>query len=253
MINSNSPLLSQALRNLGLWKAGSKTLLRFLRNVTRRVYYGLLVKSPGILILSLVAGLGLFIGSIRIFGIGLEIAGVLFAGLFFGYLGARLQPELIDFLRDFGLVLFVYSIGIQVGPGFTSSLKRDGLRLNALAAAIVLFGVAATLFIHHFTGLGMPTAVGLFSGATTNTPSLAAAQQAIKDIPGITEELAKQPAIGYAVAYPFGIMGIILAMLLTRVLFRIRLDHEAHEYAKLHEASQAAIDTVNLIVKNPNL
>jgi putative transport protein len=203
--------------------------------------------------LTLVGAAGLFLGSLRFFGISLEIAGVLFAGLFFGYLGLHLEPTVVDFVRDFGLVLFVYSIGIQVGPGFLNSMKRDGLKLNAFALSVVALGVLITILIHHFGGVAMATAVGLFSGATTNTPSLAAAQQALRDIPGLDEAITKLPPVGYAVAYPFGIMGIILTMLLTRSVFRIQPDAESKEYARLHEAPPAALDAANLIVQNPNL
>jgi len=170
-----------------------------------------------IIIISLVAALGLAIGNIRCCKVNLGIAGVLFSGLLFGHLGITVSREVLEFLREFGLILFVYTIGMQVGPGFFSSLKREGLRLNLLAASVVLLGAGLTVLISRLCAIEMPAAVGIFAGATTNTPSLAAAQQALKDMAAAGEAAAKLPGIGYAVAYPFGILGTILSMLLARL------------------------------------
>ncbi|MFA6003859.1 MAG: hypothetical protein WC881_07310, partial [Elusimicrobiota bacterium] len=174
-----------------------------------------------IIIISLVAALGLTLGNIRLFKINLGIAGVLFSGIIFGHFGITVNQEVLEFLREFGLILFVYTIGMQVGPGFFSSLKREGLKLNLLAAGVVVLGAIITVLISRFGGVEMAAAVGMYSGAVTNTPSLAAAQQALKDLGPLSEQAAKLPGIGYAVAYPFGILGTILAMILTRVLGRV--------------------------------
>mgnify|MGYP000411248029 CR=1 FL=1 len=140
-----------------------------------------------VLMLSVVAALGLSFGQVKIKGIGLGIAGVLFAGLLAGHIlgrrGISLDEHVVEFAREFGLILFVYTIGVQVGPGFFASLRKQGLPLNLMAAGIVLMGALIAFGIHKIFKVEIPVAVGLFSGATTNTPSLAAAQQALKDLP----------------------------------------------------------------------
>ena len=164
--------------------------------------------AKAVLALSIVAAAGLALGSLGIRGIRLGAAGVLFAGIFFGQLGMRIDEQILEFVRDFGLLLFVYTVGLQVGPGFFSSVKQRGLELNALGAGVVVLGglmVAGFRFLFHFS---IPVIGGLFAGATTNTPSLAAAQAAL-------QSLNPKPASGdflgmaYAIAYPFGIVGII--------------------------------------------
>lgn len=209
------------------------------------------------LILSVVVGLGLALGSLKFRKLGLGIAGVLFAGLIVGHILGKAQihinKEVMEFAREFGLILFVYTIGVQVGPGFFDSLRRQGLALNLMAAAIVLLGVMTAVGVHRLGGVDLPVAVGLFSGATTNTPSLAAAQQALKDVPGVTEAAAKMPGLGYAVAYPFGIVGIILTMLMVRGLFRIDPARELELLNALNAAQRPSLRTVNLELRNPNL
>jgi putative transport protein len=158
----------------------------------------------------------------------------------------------IDFLREFGLVLFVYSIGMQVGPGFLSAFKREGLALNGLAAAVVLLGALATVLVVVALDVPGATAVGLFSGATTNTPSLGAAQQILEQLPG-GEGLIQLPGVGYAVAYPFGVVGIILVMLALRALLRVDIGHEADALVRAETAARPQVGTVSLRVTNPNL
>ncbi|HAM35110.1 MAG TPA: putative transporter [Elusimicrobia bacterium] len=204
-----------------------------------------------IIIISLVAALGLAIGNIRCCKVNLGIAGVLFSGLLFGHLGITVSREVLEFLREFGLILFVYTIGMQVGPGFFSSLKREGLRLNLLAASVVLLGAGLTVLISRLCAIEMPAAVGIFAGATTNTPSLAAAQQALKDMAAAGEAAAKLPGIGYAVAYPFGILGTILSMLLARLIFRVDFAHEALSDGP--SGSPDKVSVMNLEVTNQNL
>ncbi|MCQ8119185.1 putative transporter [Methylomonas rosea] len=206
-----------------------------------------------LLIVSLVVASGLVLGRVSLAGIQLGIAGVLFSGLLFGHFQLTINPEVMHFLREFGLVLFVYAIGLQVGPSFVSSFFRYGLRLNGMAAAIVILGALITVLISIFGAIPMPVAVGLFSGATTNTPSLAAAQQVLSGIAGIDSETLKMPGLGYAVAYPFGIAGIILAMLLNKRLFKVDIADEAKNFADQQQQDTHVPIWKDLRVENPNL
>ncbi len=196
------------------------------------------------------------LGSFRIRGLGLGIAGVLFSGLLFGHFGIQVGQDILEFAREFGLVLFVYSIGLQVGPGFFSSLRRHGLRLNLLAAAVVFLGVATALVVHFVGGVEAPAVVGILGGATTNTPSLAAAgqalEQALTDPDGLAA-VATLPGLGYAVTYPFGVIGIILVMLGVRFAFGINLAREADELESSLASETAPVRRANLEVANPNL
>jgi putative transport protein len=209
------------------------------------------------IILGLVVGLGLALGSIRVYNIGLGIAGVLFSGLLAGHIlhhrGIELSHEMLEFAREFGLILFVYTIGVQVGPGFFASLRKHGLPLNLMAAAIVIGGALVAIGIKYAFHVPTPVVVGLFSGATTNTPSLAAAQQALKDVPGTSPADLALPGMGYAVAYPFGIIGIILTMILVRSLFKIDPAREAEALAQLLDKDRPRLGNVNLEVRNANL
>ncbi|MDX9975172.1 MAG: putative transporter [FCB group bacterium] len=209
--------------------------------------------AAAIVTLALVATVGIALGSIRIYGVSLGVAGVLFSGLLFGHIGLGLNEHVLEFAREFGLILFVYTIGLQVGPGFISSLRRDGLPLNLMAAGIVLLGTAVTIGIVFLGGVEVPAAVGLFSGATTNTPSLAAAQSALRDILGPEDPLTKLPGLGYAVAYPFGVIGIILTMLFARLVFRVDLAHEAEVFAAAQKRDRKELIRMNMEVQNANL
>jgi putative transport protein len=205
-----------------------------------------------ILVISLTAILGLLIGSIRIRGIKLGVAGMLFSGLLLGHFGLTLEPHLMSFLKEFGLALFVFTVGLQLGPGFFNSLKKDGLRLNALAVLIVLSG-AALVFVggHYVLGWQAGELAGIFSGATTNTPSLGAAQQAMGGAGNA--EAAARASMAYAVAYPFGVLGIILVIILIRVLFRIDPQRELNELkAQLAQGTREP-QRASLQVENPNL
>lgn len=184
-----------------------------------------------ILVISLTAILGLLIGSVKVRGIKLGVAGMLFSGLLLGHFGLTLDPHLMAFLKEFGLALFVFTVGLQLGPGFFNSLKKDGLKLNALAVLVVLSGALLVFVFGRFLlGWNAGALAGIFSGATTNTPSLGAAQQAMSTAG--KADLASQASMAYAVAYPFGVMGIILVMILLRVMFRI---DPAKELAELKE------------------
>jgi putative transport protein len=212
--------------------------------------------AGAILILALVAGVGLAVGSLRIRGIGLGIAGVLFAGLLLGHLGVHVDEHTLEFAREFGLILFVYSIGLQVGPGFLASLRRNGLRLNVLAASVVVLGALVALVLHRLGGIEAPAVAGLLSGATTNTPSLAAAQQALKETaldPSAGAGLAKLPGLGYAIAYPFGVFGIIVVMVGVRAAFRVDLHREIEQLEHSLASEVRPPERANLEVANPNL
>ena len=176
-----------------------------------------------VFVIALVGAAGLAFGNINFFGINLGIAGVLFAGIVFGHFGVSVNRETLEFLREFGLILFVYSIGAQVGPGFFSSFRKEGIRLNLLAASVVLGGVAVTLGLARLAGIGIPTAVGMYAGAVTNTPSLAAAQQTLNSI---GPDLANNASVAYALAYPGAIIGIILTMLLIKLIFKDQVSGE---------------------------
>lgn len=204
------------------------------------------------LTLSVVAAAGLALGGVKIIkGISLGIGGVLFSGLLVGHvLGeGKLSHEVMEFARDFGLILFVYTIGVQVGPGFLASLRKNGLPLNLMAASIVVLGSAITIGISVVFGVPMKDAVGLLSGAVTNTPSLAAAGQALREAKNVP---TAQTVAAYAIAYPFGIMGIILTMIVLRQAFGVNLDAEAKEIEREHDR-RSTLSAVNLEVSNPNL
>lgn len=209
--------------------------------------------AHAVLVIAVVAALGLALGSLKFQGIGLGIAGVLFSGLAIGHFGITISQPVLEFAREFGLILFVYTIGMQVGPGFFASLRRQGLPLNAMAASIVLLGAAITVGITKFAGVSMAAAVGLFAGGTTNTPSLGAAQEALKSLPDLAPGLSGLPGLGYAVAYPFGIVGIILSMLAIRSVFRVDLKKETAAVLAAGGARPQKLSRVNLLITNRNL
>ena len=207
--------------------------------------------ANALLFISLTAFIGVIIGKIKFKSIKLGIAGVLFSGLLIGHLGAQVNPEVLHFIREFGLILFVYAIGIDVGPRFFNTFRSDGLKLNLFAAGIVLSGfVIAYLFFR----LGhVPPAVitGIMSGAVTNTPGLGAAQQLLTDF-GKPDDAAIA-GMGYAIAYPFGVIGIIMAMILVRVFFRIKIDKEVTDYKNQFQNLRQKLESVEISITNPNL
>ena len=204
-------------------------------------------------VLCAVAALGLAFGSLRFRGLSLGIAGVLFSGILFGHFGLNINAEVRSFLQEFGLILFVYTVGMQVGPGLLSALRRQGLPLNLLAAGVVVLGAILAVVLCRILGVDLAIGAGIFSGATTNTPSLGAAQEALKSIPGVSAERAALPGLGYAVAYPFGIFGIILTMILVRSLFKIDPARELEQFQAGQRSGQASLKRMSIIVENPNL
>lgn len=207
-------------------------------------------------VLALVAVVGLWLGNIKIRGVGFGIGGVLFGGIFVGHfadqLGWVLSADMLHFIQEFGLILFVYTIGIQVGPGFFASLRVSGLRLNLFAFGIVVMGGLVTAILHKLFAIPLPVVLGIFSGAVTNTPALGAGQQILRDL-GIPADVVDQMGMSYAMAYPFGICGILLSMWLVRVLFRVNVEQEAKEHESTLTNGHAFIKTINIRVENPNL
>jgi putative transport protein len=206
-----------------------------------------------VLIISLVVSSGLVLGLATVSGIRLGIAGVLFSGLIFGHYDVTINENVMHFIREFGLILFVYAIGLQVGPSFVSAFFKHGLRLNGLAAGIVILGAIIALAFGKLSDIPVPVVVGLYSGGTTNTPSLAAAQQVLSSTAGVTSEIMKLPGLGYAIAYPFGIIGIILAMMIVKRLFKIDIDQEANNFAQYQSLQSERLMSEDLLVENPNL
>ena len=211
-----------------------------------------------VLVLCAVAILGLAIAGIKVRGVGIGIAGVLFAGILVGHMGFGINHDIMDFVREFGLILFVFTIGLQLGPSFFASMRNDGFKLNLLAASIILLGTGATIGVAFFAGVDGGAAAGLFSGATTNTPSLGAAQQTLSVLaaqPGsaLTAERAALPALAYAVGYPVGVFGIIGMMLFFRTIFRVDPVKEAEEFRAAQRKGIEPLVRMNLVVENPNL
>jgi putative transport protein len=206
--------------------------------------------------LALVAVLGLWMGNWKIYGVGLGIGGVLFGGIIVGHFAQswqlKLNGDMLHFIQEFGLILFVYTIGIQVGPGFFSSLRVSGLRLNGFAILLVLVGGLVAAVVHKLFAVPLPIILGVFSGAVTNTPALGAGQQILTDL-GSDPALVDRMGMGYAMAYPFGICGILLVMWLIRLFFRINIEQEAQAFESSLGNQRELLQTMNVAVRNPNL
>ncbi|WP_330986008.1 MULTISPECIES: putative transporter [Enterobacterales] len=207
-------------------------------------------------VLALVAVVGLWIGNIKIRGVGFGIGGVLFGGILVGHFveqaGIVLSSPMLHFIQEFGLILFVYTIGIQVGPGFFASLRVSGLRLNLFAILIVLLGGVVTALLHKLFSIPLPVMLGIFSGAVTNTPALGAGQQILRDL-GVPFDVVDQMGMSYAMAYPFGICGILLTMWLVRLFFRVNVEKEAQQFDAQTGSGHSLLCTINIRLENPNL
>jgi putative transport protein len=204
-------------------------------------------------VLCLITVLGMVIGSIRILSFRLGVAGILFVGLVFGHFGISIDPLMWEFARDLGLILFVYSFGQEVGPGLLSSLKKNGGVLNLLAGATVLMGGLIALLLHRWGKIPLAAVAGLFAGGTTNTPSLAAIQQSLKLVPQYTDAVGQLPSVAYAMAYPFGVIGVILVMGGLRFALRIDPQRVAAEVEASKEKDASKLAGINLEVRNPAL
>ena len=206
-------------------------------------------------LLALVAVIGLWIGHWKFKGVGLGIGGVLFGGIIVSHFttqyGVKLDAHTLHFIQEFGLILFVYTIGIQVGPGFFSSLRKSGLKLNGLAILIVLCGALATAGVYVLTDIPLDVVLGIYSGAVTNTPALGAGQQILSEL-GVSGSTANM-GMAYAMAYPFGICGILLSMWLIRLFFKVKIDKEAEQFQQENHSDKESVHEISVRVTNHNL
>lgn len=206
-------------------------------------------------LLSLVAVLGLWIGHLKIRGVGLGIGGVLFGGLLVSHFMAQynvtLDAHTLHFIQEFGLILFVYTIGIQVGPGFFASLRHSGLKLNGFAVMIVALSGILVILLHKWFDIPLPVILGIFSGAVTNTPSLGAGQQILAELG--SDNVTQIMGMSYAIAYPFGIIGILLAMWVIRIVLKINVDREAEAFDQSQNQHKEGLSSLNVRLTNPNL
>jgi putative transport protein len=204
-------------------------------------------------VIALVCVAGMALGSLKVRGVGLGTAGVLFAGIITGHFGKPVNHHTLEFVKEFGLILFVFTIGLQLGPGFFAAFRRQGMQLNVIAAGIVLSGAVLALALGWLFKMDFAAVLGLLSGATTNTPSLGAAQQTLATMPGISEDRLALPALAYAVSYPGAILGIIGTLLALKAVFRIDAEREAETLAAEQRGRVEPLENRTLIVENPNL
>lgn len=203
--------------------------------------------AHSIFVLASVITVGILLGKIKIGGVSLGTTWILFIGIAASHFGMTVTPEVLHFVKEFGLILFVYSIGLQVGPGFFASFKHGGLQLVGLASLIVVLGVATAYILHLTTGTPIPTMVGILSGAVTNTPGLGAAQQAYTDATGFNDTTI---ATGYAVAYPLGVVGIIFSMIFVRYALRVRFEKEDEALAAMNDEHKKYAEKISVQFTN---
>ena len=203
-----------------------------------------------IFILAATIALGTLLGKIKIGGISLGVTWILFVGIALGHFGMGIDPKVLGFVKEFGLILFIYSVGLQVGPGFFASLKQNGIRLNVMALCVLLLGIGVTLAIGAISGTSLITMTGILSGAVTNTPSMGSAQQTFLETTGANDPSI---ALGYAVAYPLGVIGLILALVLMRKLFRVDPVKENARLQAEHIIETHDPDRVTVVITNPQL
>ena len=202
-----------------------------------------------VVVLSLISAIGLGLGKIHVCGISLGVTFVFFAGILAGHFGLSIDPQILNYAESFGLIIFVYALGLQVGPGFFSSFRKGGVTLNMLAIAVVILGTFLAVVCSYTTGVSLPNMVGILCGATTNTPALGAAQQTLKQM-GLE---SSTPALGCAVAYPLGVIGVILAVLLIRKLLVRREDLEVQEKDDANKTYIAAFQVHNPAIFNKSI
>ena len=206
--------------------------------------------AHSIFVLALAIAVGIFLGAkLKFKGITLGITWILFCAIACSHFGMTLDPLVESFAKDLGLILFVYSIGLQVGPGFFSSFGKGGLRLNLLAASIVVLGCATAYVIHLLSGTDIATMTGVLFGAVTNTPGLGAAQQTYQDLTGVSNP---DIASGYAMAYPLGVVGVLFSLLVIRWIFRVQLDKE-EEQVKAEKGEVKQIEHLDIKLTNPQV
>jgi len=205
-----------------------------------------------VLIYGLVIAIGIWIGRLKIFGVSLGVTWILFIGLLFSLLGLHVNDLFLHFLKEFGLILFVYTIGLQVGPGFFASLRQSALLNNLLTIAIVLMGVGITLIFYYFSDFSITTLTGVMSGAVTNTPGMGAAQSTAIDLKLNTKNINFIP-LAYAIVYPFGVFGIILSMLILKKILRVNLEKERELHRKLDFIQKKRPVSIHLNLQNRQL
>ena len=206
--------------------------------------------AHSIFVLALAIAVGIFLGAkLKFKGITLGITWILFCAIACSHFGMTLDPLVESFAKDLGLILFVYSIGLQVGPGFFSSFGKGGLRLNMLAASIVVLSCVTAYVIHRLSGTDIATMTGVLFGAVTNTPGLGAAQQTFQDLTGMSNP---DIASGYAMAYPLGVVGILFSMLVIRWVFRIKMDKE-EEQVKAEKGEVQQVEHYDMKLTNPQI
>jgi len=203
-----------------------------------------------IMIISLVITVGILLGKFSIRGISLGSTWILFMGILFSHFGLKMDPGSLHFLKEFGLILFVFSVGLQMGPGFFSSFRKGGMSLNLMALLVVILGVLTTWIIQILSGEDMASMVGVMSGAITNTPGLGAAQQAFVENNGINDNSI---AMGYAVAYPLGVVGIIMCIILFKNIFRVDITKEATRVDSMNKDDDKAAELISVKVTNPGV
>jgi len=204
-------------------------------------------------VLAFVCVVGMALGSLKYRGVGLGSAGVLFAGLLVGHLGEAVDRTILDFVKEFGLVLFVFTMGLQLGPGFFAALRQQGVRMNVLAAAIVILGAIGAPFIGWLAGFDAAAVLGVFAGSSVNIPALGAATQTLSTLPGIAPDRFALPALACAVTYPTAIAGSIATVLLLKRIFRIDSAREAADFAAKSRRQVEPLERRTLIIMNPNL
>ena len=204
-------------------------------------------------LLALVCAVGMAVGSIKFKGIGLGGSGVLFAGILIAQFSDPVDAHSLAFVKEFGLVLFVFTMGLQLGPGFFASLRAEGLRLNVLAGVLVLSAGLLAPLLGWLAGVDPEAVAGLFAGASTNTPALGAAQQSLAAMPGISPERQALPALACAVSYPAGIVGSLGVILMLKILFRIDPVQEAEQYAAERRKAIEPLTRRTLVVDKPEL
>ena len=204
-----------------------------------------------VLLYAVVIAAGVLLGRIKVFGVSLGVTFVLFVGILLGHIGLTVNGEILHFVKEFGLILFVFSIGLQVGPGFFASFKNEGVKLNLMALSIIALNIIVAVCIYFFDDSIGLMIVGILSGAVTNTPGLGAAEQALNQLytDGVITEVP-QLALGYAVAYPLGVVGIILAMIIIRAVFRIKFNEETEQIEREQNDSQLAPHIITYRTEN---
>ncbi|MDD6281345.1 MAG: putative transporter [Bacteroidales bacterium] len=212
-----------------------------------------------LMLMSFVIAVGIFIGKLKVAGVSLGVTFVLFVGILMGHFGYTVDPEVLKFIREFGLILFIFAIGLQVGPAFFASFKEGGIRLNMLAVLAIVLNVAITVAIYFIDGhTSMTALVGVMSGAVTNTPGLAAAQQSLSGTPEAVAEAVNTMSMGYAAAYPLGVLGIIASILMVKFIFRVNVNDEIKKMNQEAEDATAkpylaSIEVTNSLINGKTL